>query len=175
MLKNTNDTYGTVAKALHWLMAIAIIMMLIMGYFLEDLKSPEYYKAHKAIGFILLLLAILRLIWRIVNPVPKYDTSMPKIMALLAHLGHYTLYLLMIIMPLSAFIASNAAFRPVSFLYLFDMDSIFSEKNLELAKNMMNIHRFLAVIFIVVIGAHFLAALYHHYVRKDNVLKRILP
>lgn len=175
MLKNSNDTYGTVAKALHWLMAIAIIMMLIMGYFLEDLNNPIYYKAHKATGFILLLLAMIRLIWRIINPVPEYNISIPKILALLAHLGHYTLYLLMIIMPLSAFIASNAAFKPVSFFFLFDMESIFSEKNLELAKNMMNIHKFLAVVFILVIAAHFLAALYHHYYRKDNVLKRMLP
>lgn len=175
MLKNTNETYGSVAKFLHWFMAIIIIGMLIFGFFLEDLKDPLFYKIHKAIGFLLLVLVIARIFWRIINPVPSYDKSFPKLLGYLAHLGHYTLYFLMIAMPLSAFIASNANLRPTSFLFLFDMPLLFSEKNQELASFLMKIHGLLALAFIAVIVAHFSASLYHHFYRKDNVLLRMLP
>lgn len=172
MIKNTNDSYGSVTKFLHWFMAIAIILLLIIGYFLEDLKI---YKLHKAMGFVVLILAIFRLCWRLINPVPGYDNSFPKLMAFAGHMAHYFLYLLMVAMPLSAFIASNAALKPVSFMFLFDMPSFFDKKNMELAKFMMEIHGILAVVFIVIISAHVLAALYHHFIRKDNVFIRMWP
>lgn len=175
MLKNTNETYGAVAKLLHWFMAILIIVMLISGFFLEDLKDPMFYKVHKAIGFILLVLAVVRIFWRLINPVLGYDKSFSKLMIYAAHLGHYTLYFLMIAMPLSAFIASNAALRPVSFLFLFDLPLLMKEKNQELAHFLMGVHGVLALAFVAVITLHFAAALYHHLIRKDNVLIRMLP
>jgi len=175
MLKNTDTAYGNVSKFLHWFMAITIIIMLGFGFFLEDLKDPLFYKIHKTNGFLLLVLAIIRLFWRIINPVPGYSADFSKILGYLAHLGHYTLYFLMITMPLSAFIASNSALRPVSFLYLFDMPPLFTEKNQELASFLMKTHGILAYAIIAVISLHFFAALYHHFIRKDNVLLRMLP
>lgn len=175
MIKNTTESYGSVAKFFHWFMAIIIIGMLIMGFFLEDLKEPSLYKAHKSTGFLILLLALIRLTWRFLSTSLVYKQNLPKLIKLAAHLGHYSLYILMILVPSSAFLASNAAQKPIAFLYVFDMPLLFSEKNLELAKFMMNIHSILAIIFTIVIAAHFLAALYHHYIRKDDILKRMLP
>ncbi len=96
-------------------------------------------------------------------------------MILGANAIHYTLYALMIVVPLAGFIASNAAHYPVSFLFLFDMPSLFADKYLQLSKDAMFIHKQAALIFTCVIGLHILAALYHHFIRKDNILKRMLP
>ena len=175
MLKNTNNSYGSVSKFLHWFMGITLICLITIGYFLEDLKMPELYKAHKAMGFLMLLLVVARLLWRFGNLTPTYDNSIPKWMAFAGHSLHYVLYALMIVTPLSAFIASNAAQYPVSFLFLFDMPSLFANKDAELAKSAMWIHRQVALILALAIGAHALAALYHHFIRKDNILKRMLP
>lgn len=174
MIKNTESSYGSIAKFLHWFMAILILFMIALGYLLEQLDMPELYKIHKATGFFILLLAVARLFWRIYNVTPKY-TKMPKWMIFSAHFFHYGLYALVIIMALSAFIASNAAHRSVSFLYLFDMPSLFAEKYIDLAKALMKIHEICAILLIAGITAHISVAFYHHYIRKDNVLLRMIP
>ncbi len=175
MIKNTDQSYGSIAKFFHWFMAIAIICLLAGGFLFDRESFPFLFKAHKTIGFLILTLAIARLLWRFGNIVPSYDNKFPKIMTLAAHSAHYILYALMIMMPLSAFISSNANQYPVSFLFLFDMPSFFSHKDVELAKSMMQIHKFLALVLIFFISVHILAALYHHFIKKDNVLTRMLP
>lgn len=176
MIKNTENSYGKMSKFLHWLMAIMLLCVFTVGYWLKDLGMPLLYKAHKAMGFLILILVVVRLLWRFGNKVPNYEgLSMPKWMVLAGHMAHYTLYAFMIVVPLSAFIASNAAQYPVSFLFLFDMPSLFDSKNTELARNLMWVHKWGAFIFGWVIGAHILAALYHHFIKKDNILIRMLP
>ena len=176
MISNTENSYGKISKFLHWLMAIMLLCIFTVGYWLEDIGMPIFYKAHKAMGFLILILVVARLLWRFSNKVPNYEVlSMPKWMIMTAHMAHYTLYAFMIIVPLSAFIASNAAQYPVSFLFLFDMPSLFDNKNIELAKNLMWVHIWGAFIFGWLIGAHILAALYHHFIKKDNILIRMLP
>ncbi len=173
MFKNTSDSYGSIAKLFHWLMALAIIILLIVGYSLSTLKMPVAYKIHKTFGFMVLVLAVARILWRFSNITPGYGSNMPKWMGCAAHLFHYCLYALMITVPLSAFIASNAAQYPISFMFLFDMPLIFSEKNIQLAKASMQLHRLGAFILACFVGIHFLIALYHNFIRKDNILTRM--
>ncbi len=173
MLKNTSNSYGSVSKFFHWVMAVMLICLLSTGFWMKALGIPM--KMHKAMGFMVLLLVIARLLWRFGNKVPEYDASMPRWQALAGHFFHYGLYALMLVMPLSAFIASNAAQYPVSFLFLFDMPSIFVNKDIELAKISMGVHKFIAWVFVWAISVHGLAALYHHLIRKDNILARMLP
>lgn len=175
MLKNTINSYGSVTKFFHWLIAIILLCMFVSGYNLEDFNISWLRKAHKAFGFLVLLLVVVRLLWRFGNITPAYDPKMPKWMVFAAHSMHYLLYALMITVPLAGFIASNAGQYPVSFLFLFDMPSLFATKDIELAKTAMFIHRQVAFIFGWIIGAHVLAAIYHHFIKKDNILKRMLP
>jgi cytochrome b561 len=175
MLKNTANSYGSIAKFFHWFIAITLLCLFISGYNLENLGIATLRKAHKALGFIVLLMVVARLLWRFSNITPVYESSMQKWMILSAHSMHYMLYALMIIVPLAGFIASNAGQYPVSFLFLFDMPSLFVSKNPELSKDSMFIHKQAALIFVYAIGAHILAALYHHYIKKDGILKRMIP
>jgi cytochrome b561 len=175
MIKNTNNSYGSLSKFFHWFIAIVILGLLTIGFWLKDLGIPMLYHVHKTMGFLILLLVIARLLWRFGNITPSYDATTPKWMRFAAHLFHYGLYALMLIMPLSAFIASNAAQYPVSFLFLFDMPLLFATQDIDLAKKMMLIHKQFAVVMIAAISIHILAALYHHFIKKDNVLTRMLP
>lgn len=175
MLKNTINSYGSVSKFFHWFIAIAIIALLIVGYNLESLRIPILYKIHGAVGFLVLLLVIARLLWRFGNITPTYDQSMPKWMIWAAHAMHYGLYALMIIMPIAGFIHANAEQHPVSFLFLFDMPLLFASENEKIAKLALFIHEIVAYLLILAISAHVLVALYHHYIKKDNILKRMLP
>ncbi len=175
MLKNTINSYGSVAKFFHWFIAIAIIALLIVGYNLESLRIPILYKIHGAIGFLALLLVVARLLWRFGNITPTYNQSMSKWMVLAAHMMHYGLYALMIIMPIAGFIHANAEQHPVSFLFLFDMPLLFASENEKIAKLALFIHEIVAYLLILAISAHVLVALYHHYIKKDNILKRMLP
>jgi cytochrome b561 len=175
MLKNTKETYGSLAKALHWLMAILLVCLLTVGFWLQDLGMPILYKVHKTLGFMILLLVIIRMIWKLMNVTPSYDDKLPKLMAFAGHAMHYALYALMFLTPLSAFIASNAAHRPVSFLFLFDLPLLFTDKNIELASKIMELHSVFAASLSWAIAAHVLAAFYHHFIRKDSILIRMLP
>ena len=175
MFKNTSNSYGSVAKFFHWFIVITLLCLFISGYNLENFSIPVLRKAHKATGFLILLLVVARLLWRFGNITPTYEASMPKWMVISAHSMHYILYSLMIAVPLAGFIASNAGQYSVSFLFLFDMPSLFVSKDSKLASDAMFIHRQAVLIFAYVIGAHILAALYHHYIKKDNILKRMLP
>lgn len=175
MLKNTLNSYGSVAKFFHWFIAIVLLGMFISGYNIDNFAIPGLLKAHKAVGFLILLLVVARLLWRFGNIIPTYEPSMPKWMVLAAHSVHYILYALMIVVPLAGFIASNAGQYPVSFLFLFDMPSIFAIKNPELSQDAIFIHKQAVLVFAFIIGAHVLGALYHHYVKKDDILKRIIP
>jgi cytochrome b561 len=175
MLKNTSNAYGIIAKFLHWFTALLIICLLLVGFFLEDFSIPIMYKIHKTMGFFALILIIARIFWRLANPAPGYDSYLPKLFIYAGHITHCLLYLFMLVVPLSAFIASNAAQRPVSFLFLFDMPSFFADKNSSLAKELMNLHGLFASILLFLICAHVVAAFYHHFIRKDNILERMLP
>ncbi len=170
MLKNDEVNFGSIAKFFHWFMAIAIICLLIIGYNLEFLRM---HKVHKTVGFIILIIVPIRILWRLSNKIPQDNSDIPNFLKKTAILGHWTLYILMFLVPLSAFTASNAAHRPVSFFFLFDMPSLFAEKNIELAKMAMEAHEALSAILAWVIAGHFLAALYHHFIRKDNILKKM--
>lgn len=175
MLKNTFNSYGSLAKFFHWIIAIAIITLLIVGYNLKGFGMPIVYKFHKTIGVLVLLLVIARLLWRFGNITPSYDKSMPKWMVISAHAMHYALYGLMLVMPISGYIYSDAGQRPISFMFLFDMPLFFEGKNEEAGKLALLAHELVAVLLILAVSAHVLVALYHHYIKKDNILKRMLP
>ena len=174
MIKNTIESYGSVSKFLHWFMAITLLCLLVVGFWLDDIGMPIAYKMHKTMGFMILLLVVARLIWKFNNVTPSYD-GLPRLIALTAQVMHYILYALMIVTPLSAFISSNAMQYPVSFLFLFDLPSLFVSKDVELAKLMMKIHRIFALVLSWAISAHVLGALYHHFIVKDKILIRMLP
>ncbi len=178
MLKNNNEIYGVIAKSFHWLIGLFIILMLIMGFYMGTLDmSPNtliLYNLHKATGVAIFFLVLFRLMWRLSNITPKLPDIMPNIQKKIAHIGHFLLYVLMVLMPLSGYFLSVAAGFKVSFFGLFTLPSL-----IEPSKPLRNIfgelHEVFAISLIVIISLHVIAALVHHFYYKDNILKRMLP
>lgn len=177
-IKNTDESYGIIARAFHWLIGLTIIFMLAFGLWMQGLPmSPDkftYYGWHKSIGSIILIAVALRLLWRLVNKTPKLPSDMKWFEKAGAHASHFTLYIMMFYMPLIGWAMSSAAGFPVTVFGWFTLPSITSSnpENVELFKDL---HYWGGLFLIAVISVHALAALYHHFWRKDNVLKGMLP
>jgi cytochrome b561 len=170
--------YTKTAKALHWLMAILFFGLLALGFYMPDLPlSPEklkLYSWHKWAGVTAFLLVWLRLFWRVTHRPPALPANMPKTMQLVAHAGHLLLYVLMIAIPLSGWLMSSAkGFQTVWFGVLPIPDLL--DKNKDLGELLKNVHASLNLLFVAVIAGHIGAALKHHFIDKDDILKRMLP
>lgn len=110
MLKNTENSYGLIAKTFHWLIALAIIILITVGFIMSAMEpSPdkyELYNMHKSSGVIVLMLVILRLLWRFSNKIVQPPENLPNILKLAAKSGHFMLYVFMLLMPISGVLMS---------------------------------------------------------------------
>ena len=170
--------YTSTAKALHWLMAVLLFGMLALGFYMHDLPlSPQklqLYSWHKWAGVTAFLLVLARLGWRVTHIPPALPASMPRLMQLAAHAGHFALYVLMIAIPLSGWLMSSAkGFQTVWFGVLPIPDLL--NKNKELGDLLALVHMGLNLLFVAVIAGHLGAALKHHFIDKDDILTRMLP
>lgn len=170
--------YTATAIALHWLIALAIIGMVALGFYMTGLPlSPrklQWYSWHKWTGVCVLLLALFRLGWRISHRPPALPQHMNSLERLAAHAGHKMLYLLMFAIPLSGWLMSSAkGFQTVLFGVLPIPDLL--ERNPELGNLLAGVHGGLNVLLIAVVIGHAAAALKHHFIDKDDVLTRMLP
>jgi cytochrome b561 len=169
--------YSLPAIIIHWIMAILVIGMVPFGWYMSDLDfSPDklqFYAWHKSIGVTILALFFLRLFWRLYKGVPA---PLPHKMweEKLSKATHVLLYVLIAIMPLTGWLMSSANGFPVSVWSAFVLPDLI-DKNQELGKLLNNIHSKIAWAIIIVAGLHLLGALKHHFIDKDNTLRRMLP
>jgi cytochrome b561 len=173
-----NSAYTPLAKSLHWLMALLIWGLLALGFYMSDLPlSPEklqYYAWHKWAGVSVFALVWLRLAWRITHRPPAWPEGMPSLMQWAAHTGHFMLYALMIAIPLSGWLMSSAkGFQTVWFGVWPIPDLIGKDK--ALGQSLAEWHEGLNIGFLMLIAIHSAAALFHHFIHKDNSLRRMLP
>ncbi len=170
--------YTSTAKSLHWLMALIILGLLALGFYMQDLPfSPEklkYYSWHKWAGVSVFLLAFLRVFWRITHQPPALPKTMPRLMQIAAHAGHHSLYLLMFLIPLSGWLMSSAkGFQTVWFGVLPIPDLV--PKNKVAGDLLLTAHVWLNYSLIAILAGHVGAALKHHFIDSDDVLTRMLP
>lgn len=177
-LKQVSLAYTSTAKALHWLMAILFFGLLALGFYMSDLPlSPEklqYYSWHKWAGVTAFLLVWLRLFWRVTHQPPALPAGMPKLMQLAAHGGHFLLYGLMIIIPLSGWLMSSAKGIQTVWFGVLPIPDLLS-KDKEVGNLLKSVHESLNFLFVAVIAGHIGAALKHHFIDKDDILTRMLP
>lgn len=171
--------YHRVAIALHWLIALAIIAMLIMGFVMEDVSPVtlriEVYQLHKSLGLTILALSLVRLGWRLTHKAPPLPAAMPAWEKFGAKAAHVVLYVLMIGMPLSgwAVISTSSNKFPTHYFGTFLVPLLPLDKGLHDAAE--SVHVLLAYGAIGLISLHVLAALKHHFINHDDVLTRMLP
>ena len=170
--------YTVVAKALHWGMAVLIVGLLALGFVMTDMSlSPDklqYYAWHKWAGVSVFVLVWLRLLWRVLNPPPAYPSSMSPWMQRFAHTGHAALYGLMIVIPLSGWLLSSAKGVQTVWFGIWPLPDLL-EKDKELGHVLHEVHEALNFILLALLAGHVGAALKHHWIDKDDILKRMLP
>ncbi|MGO1120340.1 cytochrome b [Rhodovibrionaceae bacterium A322] len=170
--------YSPVARAFHWLMALGILAQFPLVLYMDALPlGPakfEYFNLHKSLGLLLLLLAILRLAWRHISPPPPLPDSTPPLVAFAAHAGHLFLYVFIFAQPLLGLIGSMASGYPTLIFWSFNLPHLLPT-NQTVTDVSFFIHHWLGWGALAVIAGHAGAALFHHYVWKDDTLKRMLP
>ncbi len=129
---------------------------------------------HKSFGITILALAVLRLIWRLANRAPELPSNMKPWERAAAHASHWTLYALLFAMPITGWLMSSARNYPVSWFNLVQLPD-FVAKNDTIYDAMLTTHHLLAKALFAVALVHILAALWHHFFRKDNVLRTMAP
>lgn len=176
LIKNTTDRFGIVAILLHWIIAILIIGMLTLGLYMTELpiglEKLKFYGWHKEFGILILMLVIVRFIWRLSNLTPTL-AILPWWEKLGARIMHWALYGFMFAMPMTGWLMSSAAGLSVSFFGLFTLPN-FVMPNEQLFKLLAEIHEWLGFGLIAAIIGHTAAALKHRFIDKDNILRRIL-
>jgi cytochrome b561 len=177
-IRNTVERFGLVAKTLHWLTVVLLIGSFTLAISMVNMPlSPrklELYSWHKWVGVTIFLLVLLRLGWRLLNPVPRQPAGTPRWQRRLASLSHAALYAILIVMPVTGWIMSSALNLPVVYLGLVHIPSPFGVDR-ALGESMKVVHLSLAVALLALVAIHALAALYHHLVLRDDVLRRMLP
>jgi len=176
--KNTNLRYGALSIALHWLMFLLMVAVYatieLRELFPKDSDPRETMKAlHFMLGLSVLLLVTLRIYARVTSATPIITPELSPAQHMAAKLGHLALYGLMIAMPILGWLILSTAAKPIPFFGL-ELPALMGE-NKDLAKSLKEIHETIGVIGYYLVAAHVLAALYHHHIRKDNTLTRILP
>lgn len=176
--------YGAVAMTLHWLIAAAIIVNLYVGLEAADMpRGPEragMMGFHMALGLTVLVLSIARVIWRWMNPLPP-PQGLNRWIRISGTSMHHLLYVLMVAIPLAGWLMVSASGFAPSWFGLFNWPALPGFGGLDKAgahewhETFETIHVTLAWAMLILVPAHILAGLYHHFVRRDNVLLRMLP
>jgi cytochrome b561 len=171
-------TYAPTMIGLHWLMAVLIAAVFatieVRGYFPKGSETRDLLKSlHYMLGLSVLLLVAVRLVVRARNATPAITPPLPRWQSAAAHFVHAVLCAAMIAMPLLGWLILSADGEAVPFFGLSLPPLIGADK--DLSHSLEEMHEFIGNALYFVIGAHTLAALVHHYLHKDDTLKRMLP
>jgi len=169
--------YSVAARILHWISAVLILGMIVVGIIIANEWGGPWqerlYDLHKSTGALLMPIILIRILYRFGNPPPPLPQDIPAIQQFAAHTMHYLLYGLLVVQMLVGWIATSAYPAPVPFYGLFNLPLIWAE-NRALSEQLFMVHRFIGISLGVLATMHIGAALFHHFVRKDRVLMRMI-
>ena len=177
-IRNTTRSWGSLSKALHWLIVLLIINQWVIAERAASLpKGPALINAlgwHKSFGITILMLAVIRLVWRWMNPVPDLTAETRPWERGLARLSHVLLYALIFAMPLSGWTMSSARSFPVSWFGFFQLPDLVTADP-HLYERLRGLHHLLFGVLVAVAALHVAGALKHHFIDRNDVLRRMLP
>ncbi len=178
MIRNTDRNWGSVSRLFHWTLGIAIIGMLGYGWWMNHIPArPDRFfhrSIHADIGYVVLLLMVVRLVWRAMNPVPALPAGTPAWERALAWINHWALYVTTIVVALLGW-AHSGAHKPdyADWFGLFRVPQ-FTSENRDNARFFEHWHIWLAYVLIGLVTLHILAAIYHHFIKRDRVTARMV-
>lgn len=171
-------SWNAVAKFLHWIIALLIFTQFVLGWLATSWRlSPtklDLFVWHKSTGMLILLLALVRVAWRLSHRAPALPVDMPRWERTAAHASHALLYVLMIVMPVAGWVISSAAGVPFRIYWQIPLPAIVAPDK-HIADLASATHFSLGILLIALLVLHIGAALRHHFVKRDDVLVRMLP
>jgi cytochrome b561 len=172
------ERYTSTAIALHWLIGAMILISIAVGLYMTGLKlSPEklkLYNWHKWAGVTIFMLVVIRLVWRLFHAAPPLPASIPVWQRRIAAATHLLFYALMFAIPLSGWLMSSAKGFQTVYFGVIPLPDLLG-KNEDLGERLEQVHQLLSYILITAVAAHTASALRHHFIARDDVLRRILP
>jgi len=177
-VRNEWDRFGTLAKTFHWATFLLLLGSFGIGLTMVELplgvRKLQAYSWHKWVGVTVFLVTVLRLGWRLANPPPPFPHSMPTWQWVAARLSHAGLYGLLLVMPVSGWLMSSALGLSTVYFGLVPLPDLVAS-NRELGQSLVYLHNLLGVMLATLIGIHIGAALYHHFILRDDIARRMLP
>lgn len=171
-------TYHGFAKALHWLTALAVFGLLGVGLWMTGLPigllKLQVYGWHKWIGLVVLVLTVLRLLWRWRHPPPPLPPTVTRRERMLAPAGHWALLFLLVAMPAGGWLMSSAAGVAVAWFGVLPLPDLVPP-NPDLFEALRGVHFVLSRCLIVVVALHVAAVLHHDVLRRDGIFRRMWP
>jgi len=180
-VKNTGERYGAVAMLLHWVMALLVMGLVVLGLYMVslpdtgfDTKKITLILYHKELGLLVLLLFAARFAWRVTQLLPRLVAHLPLWQKVAARFVHLCFYALMLALPITGWLRSSAAGIPVSFFGWFTLPDLLPRDDFWFER-LIDLHKWLAYLLILFIFVHMGAALRHHFVFRDDTLRKMLP
>lgn len=177
MMQQNNSKYTYTAIFLHWVIAIFILVMVGLGWYMEDLpKGPDrswFFATHKSIGLTVFLLVSVRIVWRLSHRPPEWPDTMPPWRQYLARRAHLLFYVLMCLQPISGYLSSS--FSGYKTKYFGIPLPHWGWKDEMLNELFSEVHEINSILLVSLIVAHVLGALSHAVRPGDGVFRRILP
>lgn len=179
MIRNTSSTWGAVSRLFHWSAGALVLVLVVHGFWMTEFAAREgrfgHYQAHASVGYGLMALMLLRLLWRWANEVPALPAPTPRWERIAAHAGHWGLYLLTLAAALSGWALAGTLRQPLdSFFGWFTVPPLVSGASRSLHKALEETHEFLAWTLALLVLVHVASAVYHWRWKKDDVMQRML-
>ena len=172
--------YGAIAKLFHWVTLGLMLVALPLGFVIQHVKDDSkmgFYALHESVGLTILFVALARLAWRWLSPPPSQPHDMPKMLRTASTAVHHALYGLLILQPVLGFMATNAWGFPMrgatAYLGFIEFPK-FMEAWESLAKILSLLHSIGGWLLVVLIALHVGGALFHHAIRRDGTLMRMI-
>ena len=170
------DSYSRPARLLHWLTAILLVgsfgLGISMTRFIEDDQKLRVYSWHEWIGVTIFLATIARLVWRLLRRPPPID--LPWIERAGAGVVYVAMYVVLLTQPIVGFLMTTAFGFPIVYLGLVPLPQLF-EADRDFAERLQGIHFALAMVLLALFAAHMVGVLFHHLIKQDGILQRMLP
>ena len=178
MLGNTSKNWGSISRWFHWILGAAIIAMIAYGWWMNHFPARAdrffYRSIHADIGYVILLLTVIRLLWRGINPTPELPDDTPRWQRLAARISHWALYLTTILVAMLGWAMSGARTQNyASWFGLFNVPQ-FTSPDKAAANAYEERHILFAYVLLALIVLHVAAAAWHHFLRRDGVALRMV-
>ena len=172
-------SYDRVARALHWLIAGLAVIVVSLGSAIPEASRNTQSRdllllMHRSVGLTILVAMVVRWLWRLRHPPPPLQPGFPRPLAWFAGANHWCLYLAFLLMPIAGYVNAAAAGHSVSFFGLVTVPSLLPEDE-RLSQIAIALHLVGQFFVYAFVAAHVAAALMHRFIRRDEILDRMLP